>query len=191
MGKLGSKDFIFLPMMKSFIIAATSIAYVITAVTTSNAGTQTRKNNNNTGCIDQPSLTGVQHAGITEFSLSANDVKAVCKLLYNFYANYHQKVDNPEKEKQLENRTYKEVTNIELVALWKTPKSTRQLDVFVTQNEKSYSWNNRTNQWEIMPNATTQGKYKFVFEKKNGQWQAIKTHDRETIIYTRGEKVSN
>jgi hypothetical protein len=46
MGKLDGEYFISLHMMKSLIIAATSIVYVITAVTTSNAGTQTRKNNN-------------------------------------------------------------------------------------------------------------------------------------------------
>ena len=190
MGKLEGEDFISLPMRKSFIIAATSIAYVIGAATTSNAGTQTRKNNN-TGCIDQSSLTGIQHAaGVEKFSLSANDVKAVCKLLNNYYANYHQKVDNTEGG--FKNRAYKEVTKVELVALWKTPKSTKELDVFVTQNLEMYSWNSEGKKWEIMPNATQRGIiYKFVFEKKNGQWQALKTEERDTSIYKNGEYSPN
>jgi hypothetical protein len=176
--------------MRSFIIAATSIAYVITSVPTSNAGTPTRKNNN-IGCMDQPSLTGVQHAEVKEFSLSANDVMAVCKLLHNHYANHHHKVDNPEGENKFKPRGYIEVTKIELVALWKTPKSTKELDVFVTQNIVAYSWNYRNQKWEIRRNSPRQEKTKFVFEKKNEKWQAIKTDERDMTIYNRGEHASN
>jgi hypothetical protein len=178
-------------MLKSFIFAGTSIAYIITAATTSNAGMQTRKNNN-TGCVDRQSLTGRQHASSGEFSLSANDVKAICRLLYDYYANFHQKTDNPEKEEKFANRRYKEVVKIELVSLSKTSRLTKELNVFVTQNMKVYSWNSEREKWEIMPNATQKEiTYKFIFEKKNEQWRSVKTEDRDTTISSRGEKVSN
>jgi hypothetical protein len=167
-------------MMKQFILAATSISYILSIANIADAKIKTSIQK-----VDREQTCQNQESNPTQaIDISTSDIRAICQLITNHYKevskNYlkHQLfVENyPEKIRsgyRINGVVAIEVTNLNVVSYTNNiGKSTdRTAKIQVVFNTVVYDWSSKNRRWNPDESVKYDGvKIEVEFHKKNGKW---------------------
>ncbi len=155
-------------MMKSFILAATSISYILSIVNIADAGVQ------NTNPQLEQEVSCLNQASTETQTISTNDIRSICQVLTNYYAENNKKgmriQANPNSS---EKKIFAwEVMELKLVSYSKGKNGGKDLaNIQIVQVQTDYLVSGAERTW--LRNETNTQRLEVVFHKKNNKWNYV------------------
>ncbi|WP_310481388.1 hypothetical protein [Chamaesiphon sp. VAR_48_metabat_403] len=158
--------------MKKFILAATSIAYILSISSISDAKvSKTNKSVDLAQTCKKPVYANSQYAQLTkEHPDLAKDLRDICQLINNYYVLRHQGLKKyedsiPHHDGDVTQGST-EVKNIKLVKYVQFNSAVKYADAEVESIQRDYAWNN--NSWKLAKARAIICRFSFT---KSDKWQ--------------------